>query len=365
MTNPKAIEAVATRLTIGLDVGDRRTHLCVLDHETGEILEEGSFKTSEPVLRKRLSGYEHSRIALETGAHARWMAACLASMGHEVLVANARKLRLITDNDTKSDKLDACRLALLARADPRLLHPVKLRGRQAQADLAVLKAREALVQERTKLINHVRGVLKSFGAGLKKGVSSKAFAKAAADCVPVELGPALRPLLVQIAALTKAVDGYDKRIEELCDSYPETKLVRQVPGIGPITGLAFVLVLEDPSRFASGGKVGSYLGLRPRRSQSGDPEAERDGRRITKAGNRFLRKLMVTSAHYVIGRKGPDSNLQRWGLKLAEGGKSRKKRAVVAVARKLSVLLYTLWLNKLTYEPFYGNESAPAATQAA
>lgn len=363
MTNPTTTtQGAEPRLTIGLDVGDRKTHLCVVDHVTGEILEEGSFKTTEPVLRKRLGCYARARVALETGAHTRWMAACLVNMGHEVLVANARKLRLITDNDTKSDVLDACRLALLARADPRLLHPVKLRGQQAQADLAVLKAREAVVQQRTKLINHVRGVLKSFGARLASGITSTSFAKRVVESIPPELQSALEPLVELIGTLTTSIRGYDKRIDELCESYSETKILRQVPGVGPITALAFVLIVEDPSRFSSGGKVASYLGLRPRRHQSGDPEAERDGMRITKAGNGFLRKLLVTSAHYVMGRHGPDSNLQRWGSKLAAGGKSKKKRAVVAVARKLSVLLYTLWLNNLRYEPFHGAE-APKAVE--
>lgn len=357
--------AAETRLTIGLDIGDRKTHLCVLDHVTGEVLEEGSFKTTEEVLRKRLGSYEHARVALETGGHTRWMAACLADMGHEVLVANARKLRLITDNDTKCDRLDALRLALLARADPRLLHPVKLRGQQAQADLAIAKAREVLVVTRTKLVNHVRGVLKSFGVRVKSGCSTSAFAKHASEVLPAELAPAMDGLLEQLVVLSQTIRDYDKRIEELCETrYPETKLLKQVPGVGALTALNFVLVLEDPSRFSSGAKVGSFLGLRPRRHQSGDEDKERKGLPITKAGNSHLRKLLVSCAHYVLSR-GPDSDLKRWGLNLAAGGRNHKKRAVVAVARKLSVLLYTLWLSKETYEPFHASGGAITTPEAA
>lgn len=355
VTNPIAPQAVReTRLTIGLDVGDRKTHLCVLDHTTGEILEEGSFKTSEPVLRKRLGGYECARIALETGGHARWMAQALVELGHEVLVANARKLRLITDNDTKSDRLDAMRLALLARADPRLLHAVRQRGKQAQADLAVVRAREVLVATRTKAINHARGVLKSFGLRPQK-CSSSAFAKSAEAVLPEELAPALTPLLEQIRSLTKAIKGYDKRVEELCEeNYPETRFLRQVKGVGCLTALAYVLSIEDPTRFSSGRKISSYLGLRPRRHQSGAPEAERKDLPITKAGNPMLRKLLVTSAHYVLGPFGEDSDLRSWGLALAE--RRGKKRAVVAVARKLGVLLYTLWLNEEPYQPLLNSK---------
>jgi transposase len=270
---------------------------------------------------------------------------------------NPRKLALIAENESKDDPVDAELLARLGRVEPRLLSPIVHRGARAQADLAVIRARDAMVAARTQLVNHVRGAVKSLG-GRMESCSTRRFAKQESQ-LPEELRPALEPLLELIETMTEQIRGYDRQIEETCrEKYPETELLRQVKGVGAVTALAFVLTLEDPHRFACSRSVGSFLGLRPSRDKSGaqDPELH-----ITKAGDHLLRRLLVGSAHYIVGPFGPDSDLRRWGLKLASRGrKNAKKRAVVAVARKLAVLLHRLWVDGEVYQPLYQAERAVA-----
>lgn len=344
--------------TIGLDLGDRHSHYCILDRE-GEVVEEGRVVTSERMFRERFGRMKPTRIAIEVGTHSPWVNRVLAEAGHEVLVANARKVRLICENNNKTDRVDAESLARLARVDPKLLSPIEHRDPQKQADLAVLRARNVLVKTRTQIVNHVRGAVKPFG-GRVPSSSTESFPRAAATHVPVEVEAALKPLLGAIQELTKLIREYDHKIQEMASQrYPETKHLRQVSGVGPLTSVAFVLTLGDPRRFRKSRDVGAYLGLRPRRSDSGEREPQL---RITKAGDETMRRLLVGSAQYVLGPFGPDTDLRRWGLRLAErGGKNAKKRAVVAVARKLSVLLHRLWVTAATYEPL----RAPACgTQA-
>jgi transposase len=342
--------ATTTRctLTIGIDLGDRHSHLCLLD-DSGTVVEEGRLATTPDAFRRRFAGLPAARIAIEVGTHSPWLSTLLRELGHEVLVANPRKLRLIYRNDSKNDRCDAEQLARVARMDPRLLYPIEHRGRQASVDLAVLRARDSLVAARTRLVNHVRGTLKAFGLRAKK-CSTPSFDKQAPGQIPAELQPALAALVTTIGELTTTIREYDKRIAALSrEQYPETGLLRQVTGVGPVTALTYVLTLEDPRRFQQSRCVGAFLGLRPRQRQSGSSDPEL---RITKTGDRDLRRLLVQGAQYILGPFGKDSDLQRWGLALAaRGGKSAKKRAVVAVARKLAVLLHRLWVTGEVYEP--------------
>jgi transposase len=339
------------KVTVGLDLGDNYTYLCLLETESGEVIEEGRLRTTPAALKRRFSEREPMRVAIEAGTHSPWVSRLLEGWGHEVLVANARKLRLIYAEGRKTDKLDAQKLARLARLDPKLLSPLKHRGEAAQAHLAIVRSREALVSARTKLINHVRATAKSFGARLP-GCSVETFHKKVRDGVPETLVPALEPVLEVIASLSARIRDYDRKLEALAEeSYPETNLLRQVKGVGALTALVFVLSLEDPARFEDSRVVGAYLGLVPGKSQSGERDPQQ---RISKQGDEMLRRLMVTSAHYVLGPFGEDSDLRRHGLKICErGGKSAKKRAVVAVARKLSVLLHRLWRTGEVYEPLF------------
>ena len=277
------------------------------------------------------------------------MSRLLAELGHEVIVANPRKLRLICQNDSKSDRVDAEYLARVGRLDPALLAPPTHRDAETQADLALLRSRNALVRARTSLISHARGAAKSLGARLP-ACSAESFAAKAGACVPDELRPALAPVLAVIAGLCAQIRALDERIEEMArQRYPETALLTQAPGVGTLTATVYVLTLEDPERFPRSRSVGSYLGLRPRQRDSGSLQPQL---RITKAGDEHLRWLLVGAAHYILGPFGPDTDLRRWGLKLAaQGGRSGKKRAAVAVARKLSVLLLRLWVTGEVYEP--------------
>lgn len=335
---------------IGLDLGDKYSYLTILDQDA-VVIEETRLPTSKSAFKRKFSNLPSCKIAMEVGAQSRWVSDLLRELGHEVIVANARKLRAIYSNPRKGDRADAETLARLARLDPNLLSPIHHRSPQAQADLAVLRSRDALVRSRTLLINHVRGIAKSFGDRLPS-CSANYFATKVAPSIPEPLQPALMPILETIASLSQQIRTYDRQVEALCESkYPETKLLRKVSGVGPLTALAYSLTLEDPRRFPKSRDVGPAVGLVPRRDQSGDHDPQL---RITKTGNTFLRRLLVSSSQYILGPFGPDCDLRRWGLRLAErGGKNAKKRAVVAVARKLAVLLHHLWKNGEVYDPFY------------
>jgi transposase len=276
----------------------------------------------------------------------------LEELGHEVEVANPRKVRLIYGNDRKSDRFDAEALGRLLRVDRKLLSPIQHRGLDAQRDLALIRTRAALVRSRTLLINHVRGTVKSSGYRLR-ACSSESFSKLTWEGIPVELRISLEGALATIEELTKRIREAERRIEERArKAYPETEWLRTVPGVGALTALAFVTTLEDPQRFKRSRQVGAYVGLAQGRQQSAGRDPQR---KITKAGDPYLRQLLVGSAQYLLGPFGPDTALKRWGLQLAaRGGKNAKKRAVVAVARKLSVLLHRLWTSGTSYEPFPG-----------
>jgi transposase len=335
--------------TAGLDLGDKYSRLCLVDQESGEIVEEGRLRTNPEAFERRFASERPMRIAIEAGTHSPWVSRVLEGCGHEVLVANSRKLRLIYANKRKTDEVDAENLARLARVDPKLLYPLKHRGEENQAHMAIIRSRQALVDCRTQLVNHVRGAVKSFGGRLPK-CPAASFHNKAQEHIPEALLPALGPLLETIGSLTRRIREYDRRLEAISEEhYPETELLRQVEGVGPLTALTFVLTVEDPYRFEKSRSVGAYLGLVPARDQSGDRDPQR---RISKEGDEMLRKLLVSSAHYILGPFGSDSDLRRHGEKIASrGGKNAKKRAVVAVARKLSVLLHSLWISGEVYEP--------------
>jgi len=335
---------------VGIDLGDKKSMVHVRNQD-GEFVEETRLPTTATALEREFGLRTPMRIAIEVGGHSRWVSRQLKSYGHEVVVADARKLRLIYENPRKSDRVDAEYLAKLVRLDMSLLSPVAHRGEEAQQHLAILRARDSLVQARTKLVNHVRGIVKSFGGRLPS-CSTESFARKVRPALPESLLPALEPLLEIIQDMTKRIQNYAQEIERLCQQvYPETACMRQIKGVGALTALAYVLTLEDAKRFEKSREVGPYLGLVPRRNQSG--EADPQGR-ITKTGDKYLRRLLVGSAQYIMGPFGEECNLRSWGLRLAErGGKSAKKRTVVAVARKLAVLLHKLWVSGEDYHPFY------------
>ena len=335
-------------LTMGIDIGDRYSHYCVLD-ALGKVVEEDRLRTTPEAFRKRFSAGPSMRIAFETGTHSRWINEILRNAGHEVLVANTRQVRLIWAGRDKTDRLDARKLARLARFEPELLSPIEHRSAERQASLAIVRARDALVRSRSLLINTTRALIKTFGVRVER-CSAQMLPPRACQAMPEELRRALAPLLEQIDAMNETIRCYDETLEhEALTKYPETDLLTQVQGVGRLTALSFVLTLGDRGRFESSRTIGSFLGLCPKRSDSGSLTPQLG---ISKAGNPYLRRLLIGSAHYILGRFGPDSDLRRWGLKLAErGGRNGKKRAVAAVARKLAVLLHRLWVTGQEYEP--------------
>jgi transposase len=335
-----------------LDLSDRYSYLCVLDGK-GSVVEEGRIATTEAALRKRFGRVQSCLIAMEVGTHSPWVSRLLAELGHEVIVANARKLRLIYENRKKQDRVDARYLARVARLEPELLGGIVHRSEEAHADLSVMRSRDLLVRMRTHLILHVRGVVHSLGGRLKR-CHAEAFAVRAIAGVPDVLRAALEPVLQVIATLSEKIAELDQKAESLAEErYPETWLMRQVGGVGLVTALTYVLTIEDPDRFAKSRLVGSYLGLAPGKSQSGDSDPQR---RITKEGDRMLRRLLVQCAQHIVGPFGQDSDLRRYGLRIAErGGANAKKRAVIAVARKLAVLLHRLWKTGEEYEALYAS----------
>jgi transposase len=346
------------KLTVGLDLGDRTSHYCLLD-EAGNVILEHRLPTTPIGIHQVFSRIPRSRIALETGTHSPWVSRQLTQLGHEVIVAHARNVRLIGESNRKDDQLDARTLARLARIDPGLLGPVRHRSAKAQIHLTVIRARATLVSARTALVNGTRGLTKSYGERLRKcgtGQMNRQTAKGLSK----ELRDALDPLLGEIESLNERIAECDRRIEQIAkEVYPEVALLQQVKGVGTLIALTYVLTLDDPHRFRRSRDAGCFLGLRPGRRNSGVSEPQMH---ISKEGDRYLRTLMVQGAHYILGPFGQDSDLRRWGLKLAErGGKNAKKRAVVAVARKLTVLLHKLWVSGEVYEPLRNNQTVVSA----
>jgi transposase len=346
------------QLTIGLDLGDRASHYCILN-EAGEVILESKLPTAPKGIEEVFSRIPRSRIALETGTHSPWVSRQLTQLKHEVIVAHARNVRLIGESSRKDDQLDARMLARLARIDPGLLGPVRHRSAKAQIHLTVIRARAALVSTRTALVNAARGLTKSYGQRLRK-CGTEQMNRETAQGLSQELRDALDPLLGEIESLNERIAEYDKRIERIAkEVYPQVAVLKQVKGVGPLIALTFVLTLDDPHRFRRSRDVGCFLGLRPGRRNSGMSEPQLH---ISKEGDRYLRTLLVQGAHYILGPFGEDSDLRRWGLKLAErGGKNAKKRAVVAVARKLAVLLHKLWVSGEVYEPLRNNHKVETA----
>lgn len=341
--------AQSTIPTLGFDIGDRTTHFCILPVDGSEPLAEGTVSTTPARFGAFLATQPRSRVVFEVGTHSPWMCRLAQGAGHEVFVANARKLGFISNNDRKSDRIDARSLARFGRFDPELLCPIRHRGEEAHRDLLALRARDALVQTRAKLVNVVRGLVKPLGMRIRK-CATAAFAKAARESLTGEVAARLSPILDTIEEVSRRIRGMDKEIEELAEEkYPETKALRQVRGVGALTALAYILTLEQPELFRKSRDVGAFLGLVPRRDQSGESDRQL---RITKAGDGFLRRLLVQSAHYILGPFGEDSDLRRRGLSRAElGGKIGKKKAVIATARKLAVLLHSLWRSGEEYDP--------------
>jgi transposase len=346
------------RLTVGVDLGDKWSNFCILDLD-GEKLTEGELRTTQQGFAEFFQSLAAARVVMEVGTHSAWVQDVVAGCGHEVLVANPRQMEGPKKRKRKNDRIDAHKLARVGRMDPQSLFPINHRSVEVRQDLVAVRARDAVVAVRRDLINAARGLVKSLGGRLPM-CSSQSFPHKVEEALPSEVREVLLPLVQLVGTLSSCIKAYDETIEDLgSEKYPHTKLLRQVKGVGPITALAYVLTLENPERFATSRDVGPYLGLVPKQEDSGDRQPQL---RITKMGDMMVRRLLVGSAHYILGPFGPDTDLRRYGLRLSErGGKNAKKRAVVAVARKLAVLLHRLWVSGEVYEPL--RHTPPEAMQ--
>ncbi len=358
--------AAKQRLTVGLDLGDRSSRYCILN-EAGGKESEDQLATTKAGLEWLFGKMAACRIALEVGTHSPWVSRHLAGMGHEVIVANPRKVQLITQSVKKNDRIDAEQLARLARVDPQLLAPIRHREVEAQGDLAVIQARAELVDCRTALINTARGLAKPMGERLKS-CDADYVKESLAEGLSEATQNAIRPLLKSVEEISKQIGVYDKKIQEIEKRYAETKVLKQVNGVGTLIALTYILTLEDAERFVHSRDVGPYLGLTRKLRDSGESQPEMG---ISKAGDVLLRRLLVQAAHCILRDGAPDSDLKVWGLTKVQAGaktgsgkkgsKRRKKKAVVAVARKLAVLLHKLWVTGEVYDPQYNRKAVEAA----
>ena len=359
ISTPGSIEVNWTAVaTIGVDLGDRLSHFVALGLD-GKQVAEGRLPTTANAFEVWFGKAVGKVIAIETGTHSPWVSRLLKRLGHQVVVANSRKLRLIYENQHKSDRIDAEYLARLVRVDPKLLGPVEHRSEAAQQHVAMFRSREALVRTRSRLIAHVRGAVKSMGLRIP-ACSAEAFVTRAEPLIPSTLSAALAPLLATMRELNKQIAAFDRRVEQLArEEYRDAQVLTQIVGVGSLTAVAFMATIGDPHRFEQSRTVGAWLGLVPGRHASGQSDPQQ---RITKEGDNYLRHLLVNCAHYILGRFGPDCDLRRYGMAIAErGGKNGKKRAVIAVARKLAVLLHRLWCTRAVYEPLRSSRATAAA----
>lgn len=336
-------------IAAGLDLGDRYSYLVVVG-EDNQIVCEQRVRTRAVELTRCLSRFAGIRVAIETGTHSPWVGRLLKAEGHEVLICHARELLMIYQSRKKNDRSDAEKLARMARLDPQMLFPIKPRSESAQEHMQLLNMRDLLVRQRAALILQLRGLSKSLGLRLGR-CSPSSFGQRMEVELPEKLRKHYGPMLQMIREMTNQIRCHDREVERLCRQvYPQTEIVRQIQGVGALSALAYVLWIEDPRRFSKARKVGSYLGLCPGQDESGQSSR---GLPISKQGNGLVRRLLVQCAHYILGPFGRPSQLREQGQRLAAGGgRGAKRRAVVAIARKLSVVMLVLWRDGLVYEPF-------------
>lgn len=337
-------------LTVGIDVGDKVSRYCLLD-EAGAVMEEGSFLMTESSVEKHFGRMPGARVALEAGARTRWLRDLLVGFGHEVIVANSREFAPKKPH-RKNDRNDAERLARKARVDVKELYPVELRSSEQQQDLVRIRVRDGLLRSRTLLVNLSRGVAKEAGYRLPASITAS-FGTRSRQRLPEAVASALASVLTTIDQLSRQIEEADAQLEQMArEKYPDTQYLRSFSGVGTLTALTYILTLSFPERLARSREAGAYVGLRRAQQQSGESNPQLG---ISKQGNGYLRRLLVQCAQHILGPYGTDSRLRQWGLALAtRGGNNAKKRAVVAVARKLAVLLHRLWRERQFYQPFFG-----------
>lgn len=355
-------ETTTTKAVIGLDLGDKHINFAEITGD-GEVV-EGRVPTSRAALRRWFGQRSPCRFALEVGSQSRWVAEELNAQGHEVLVLDPRRLKLITGTLYKNDRRDATRLATAARQWAELLPIVPPRKLAEQYALTLVRARAAAVESRTKVINTIRGLLKPYGERISKEGRSPAFVAMARAELPGELLSLIEPLLRALDQLNAVVADYDKQVDQKsAEQFPEVEHLRTIYGVGPVTSLYFVALVGDPHRFSDSRSIGPYFGLVRRQDDSGDRVSELG---ITKAGDPLMRALLTNCAAHILGPFGKDSDLRRWGLaKLGGNSRRERNRTRVALARKLAVLMLSMWKSGEGYEPFHHSQASGAEVEIA
>jgi len=337
-----------SHLTIGLDLGDNNSDVCVLDQQRREI-ERRPVKTAPESLKALFERYPGADVVFEVGSQSRWVQqlAKESNMG-TVIAADPRQLKLISASRSKNDRKDAYVLCRAAQGLPEMLHPVEHRSEEAHLHLQLLRSRDLLVQQRTALVNRIRGMAKATGSKLPSGDAQYFFRKAP-EKLPEPLRKPCAPLFAILAAIHEQLLLITAQVRQLMKNYAAAQLLTTIPSVGDLTALTFVLTIDDPNRIRGARNIAALLGITPRKKESGDSTPQLG---ITKAGDSNMRRLLVLCAHHLLSR-GKDCRLKQWGLQLCQrGGSNAKKRAVVAVARKLAVHMLAIWKSGETYDPW-------------
>jgi transposase len=330
----------------GLDVSDKMTHVCVVD-SSGSIVWSGPCATDPDVIARTLKARAPGlvRAILETGPLSAFLYHGLDERGVAVVCVCARHAKgVLSARVNKSDPHDAEGLAQMARTG--WFKAVRIKDEATHMDRARLKIRDQLLDAHQAMAGQLRGLLKLFGLRLGKVTTAnkrRERLQALFDRKP-ELEPIMAPLIESLEALEAQIACSSRQLAAQAAADPVASRLMTAPGVGPITALVFKTSIEDPSRFARGEDAGAFAGLAPRRNQSG----ERDHKgRISKAGDPMLRAALYEAANSLLARVKRPSRLQAWGKRLAET--KGPKRARVAVARKLAILLHRLWLSETEF----------------
>ena len=331
---------------VGLDVSDKSTHLCVVDG-SGATVWSGACATDPDVIARTLKTRARGvqRVILETGPLSAFLYHGLVEREVPVTCVCARHAKgVLSARVNKSDPHDAEGLAQMARTG--WFKAVRIKAEATHMDRARLKIRAQLIEAHRAMAGQLRGLLKLFGLRLGKVTTpgKRRERLVALFALNPELEPIMAPLIESLEALEVQIARSSKQLAARAAADPVTARLMTTPSVGPITALIYKTSIEDPGRFARGEDAGAFAGLAPRRNQSG----ERDHKgRISKAGDPMLRSALYEAANVLLSRVKRPCALRDWGLRLAET--KGPKRARVAVARKLAILLHRLWLSETEF----------------
>jgi transposase len=330
---------------VGLDVSQARTTVCIVD-ERGLVTWRGSCGTSPAAIAQTLTAQAPllERVGLESGPLAPWLVHELRALELPVVCLDARHARAaLSVQINKSDANDADGLAQIVRTG--WYREVEVKSIESHLVRATLGVRKQLVGMRTEMNNQIRGLMKIFGLILPKGSGARFEAGVRARLAEkTELGVVVQPLLTAWRALDDQVATLERQLVRRARRHAVCHRLMTVPGVGPLTALAFVTTVDDPTRFRRSSSVGAYLGLTPRRHQSGERDVSG---RISRCGDRLTRSYLYEAANVLLTRVERWSFLKAWALRLAK--RSGPKKAKVALARKLAALLHRLWRDGTTF----------------